>query len=146
MYEENSKIQEQTEDEIILTEQDQRKKPRLDKASDDINIQSLMQTYQNSQEQWKQNLEDFKKKSEEHEQFLQEMQHILQLHNIDIQQEERKWDRARQIQQERLAHQYDDLPPLEPGTPNSEQDPEATIPQLDDIPEDISDDSDFEKN
>lgn len=144
MYEQTN--QPQTEDEIIQTEADQRKRPRLQEASDDIDVQSLMQDYQNSQIQWQQNIQDFKKKSEEHEQFLLEMQHILQLHNIDIQQEERKWDKARQIQQERLAHQYDDLPPLEPGTPNSEQDPEATIPQLEDIPEDISDDSDFEKN
>lgn len=81
----------------------------------------------------------------------QEIRELAAAHGIDIDAEEARWDRARQIQREREEHEFDDMPALEPGTPPSSQDPMASVPEIDDQdtcpdpPEDISDDdSDFE--
>lgn len=82
-----------------------------------------------------------------------EIRHLAEAHGIDIDAEEAQWDRARQIAREREEHAYDDMPELEPGTPPSSQDPQASVPEMEDLddddtcpdpPEDSDDDSDFE--
>ena len=94
----------------------------------------------------------------------QAIRNLAEIHGINIDEEEARWDRAREIQREREEHELDDMPELEPDDPQSEQDPEATVPTLsqnrneeisddDTCPdppsdhsdiEDITDDSDFE--
>ena len=104
--------------------------------------------------------DDPDKVQQDQEEERQAIRELAEMHGIDIDEEERRWDRAREIQREREEHEYDDMPGLEPGTPPSEQDPLATVPTLQEIeheelsdmdtcpdpPEDMSDDDDdFEK-
>ena len=81
----------------------------------------------------------------------QELREIAAAHGIDLDAEEARWDRAREIAREREEHEYDDLPELEPGepvvnkrqhseTPPSSQDPMASVPQIE--YEMLSDDDD----
>lgn len=100
----------------------------------------------------------------------QELREIAAAHGIDLDAEEARWDRAREIEREREEHEYDDMPELEPDEPvvnkrqhsdtqscPSEQDPMASVPQIEyeelsdddddkdtcpDPPEDVSDDDD----
>lgn len=84
----------------------------------------------------------------------QELREIAAAHGIDLDAEEARWDRAREIAREREEHEYDDLPELEPGepvvnkrqhseTPPSSQDPMASVPQIEyEILSDDDDDDD----
>lgn len=83
----------------------------------------------------------------------EEIRQLAEQHGIDIDAEEARWDKAREIQREREEHEFDDMPELEPGTPPPEQDPQATVPIVEvedlsdddtcpDPPEDISSDED----
>lgn len=95
----------------------------------------------------------------------EELRQIAAAHGVDLDAEEARWERAREIEREREEHEYDDMPELEPNepvpnkrqhteTPPSEQDPMADVPtieyeeisddeEMQDPPHD-SDDSDFE--
>lgn len=53
--------------------------------------------------------------------------------------EEHRWDRAREIQREREQHEYDDMPGLEYDPPSS-QDPEAIVPEVEELSDEDDDD------
>lgn len=85
----------------------------------------------------------------------QELREIAAAHGVDIDAEEARWDRAREIAREREEHEYDDMPELEPDepvvnkrqhseTPPSSQDPMASVPQIE--YEELSDDDDDDKD
>lgn len=59
-----------------------------------------------------------------------EIRHLAEVHGINLEEEEARWDRAREIQREREEHEFDDLPELEYDPP-SEQDPAGVVPTLD---------------
>ena len=82
-----------------------------------------------------------RKMLEEMEEQKKKLKEIAAAHGIDIEAEERRWDRAREIAREREEHEYDDMPELEPEepvvnkrkhseTPPSSQDPMASVPQV----------------
>lgn len=106
-----------------------------------------------------------------------EIRQLAEIHGINLDEEEARWERAREIQRERELNEYDDMPELEPGDDEqpksqvigadnpsscpSEQNPMASVPQIEyeelsdeddddkdtcpDPPEDVSDnDDDFE--
>lgn len=86
------------------------------------------------------NQDDPDQVQKDQEEEREAIRQLAEIHGIDIDQEERRWDRAREIQREREEHEYDDMPGLEPGTPPSEQDPLATVPTLQEIEhEELSD-------
>lgn len=81
-----------------------------------------------------------------------QIRELAERHGINIEEEEARWDRAREIQRQRDEHEFDDLPDLEYDPPSS-QDPNDSVPQVDAMqhedeedtcPDPPSDDSDFE--
>ena len=93
--------------------------------------------------------EDPDKRQQEQERERQEIRELAEQHGINVDEEEHRWDRAREIQREREEHEYDDMPELEYDPPSS-QDPEATVPEIEELqdedscPDPPDDDSDMD--
>lgn len=93
--------------------------------------------------------EDPDKRQQEQERERQEIRELAEQHGINVEEEEHRWDRAREIQREREEHEYDDMPELEYDPPSS-QDPEATVPEIEELqdedscPDPPDDDSDMD--
>lgn len=67
------------------------------------------------------------KDDEEAELDAQEVRRLAALHGVDVDAEEARWERAREIQREREEHEYDDMPALEPNEPEHDEHPNSQV-------------------
>lgn len=81
--------------------------------------------------------EDPDKRQQEQEKEREQIKELAELHGINLEEEEHRWDRARQIQREREEHEYDDMPELE-YIPPSSNDPEAIVPEIEELEDEDS--------